>query len=147
MMMSSQQEEEFSAFENKVDEVMQILNLMSSDDKEQSAKGIEKANSFLEVEKPHKVSSSSVEKRNSFCGINVGGGEGDSSIENVDIDNFLVKTNYDRTVINKKDSPNIPEAGPVTQDAQAFMAAMEKDANRRATERKQRETVAQELRK
>jgi hypothetical protein len=141
MMMSSQQEEEFSAFENKVDEVMQILNLMSSDDKEQSVKGIEKANSFLEVDKPYNVSG---EKRNSFGSVS---GEGDASIENVDIDNFLVKTNYDRTVINKKESPITPEAGPVSQDAKAFMAAMEKDANRRAADRKQRESVAQELRK
>lgn len=139
-MMSSQQEEEFSAFENKVDEVMQILNLMSSDDKEESQKGIEKANSFLEVSEPYKVS----EKRNSFGSVS---GEGDASIENVDIDNFLVKTNYDRTVINKKDSPNTPEPGPVTQDAKAFMAAFEKDANKRAADRKQRESVAQELRK
>lgn len=128
--MSSQQEEEFSAFENKVDEVMQILNLMSSDDKEQAVKGIEKANSFLHVDEK------------------AGGGESETSIENVDIDNFLVKTNYDRTVINKKESPNTPEpASPATQDAQSFMAAFEKDANRRASERKQRESVAQELRK
>lgn len=124
--MSSQQEEEFSAFENKVDEVMQILNLMSSDDKEQATKGLEKANSFLGVSD------------------NV---RGESSEENVDIDNFLVKTNYDKTVINKKESPKTPEEGPVSQDARAFMAAVEKDANRRAAERKQRETVAQELRK
>lgn len=125
--MSSQQEEEFSAFENKVDEVMQILNLMSSDDKEQAVKGIEKANSFLHVDDK------------------AGGESATTSIENVDIDNFLVKTNYDRTVINKKESPKTPE--PATQDAQAFMVAVEKDANRRASERKQRETVAQELRK
>jgi hypothetical protein len=64
------------------------------------------------------------------------------SLENVDIDNFLVKVNYDRTVINKKDTP--PEG---SQDKFAFMAEVEKDANRRATERKQRESVAQELRK
>lgn len=43
-MMSAQQEEEFVAFENKVDEVMQILNLMSSDDKPQAEEGIEIAN-------------------------------------------------------------------------------------------------------
>lgn len=43
-MMSSQQEEQFIAFENKVEEVMQILNLMSSDDKIKSGEGIEIAN-------------------------------------------------------------------------------------------------------
>lgn len=120
-MMSVQQEEEFCAFENKVDEVMKILNLMSSDNKAQSEEGIEKANQFLDVN------------------------EKDSSIENVDIDNFLVKTNYDKTIINNtKESPQTDQS---TQDAKSFMMAIEKDANKRAAERKQRETVAQELRK
>lgn len=118
--MSVQQEEEFCAFENKVDEVMKILNLMSSDNKAQSEEGIEKANQFL--------------------GVN----EKDSSIENVDIDNFLVKTNYDKTIINTKESPQTDQN---TQDAKSFMMAIEKDANKRAADRKQRETVAQELRK
>jgi hypothetical protein len=44
MMTSAQQEEEFIAFENKVDEVMQILNLMNSDDKKKTEEGIEIAN-------------------------------------------------------------------------------------------------------
>lgn len=35
-MLSSQQEMEFSAFENKVDEVMKILNMMSSEEKNSS---------------------------------------------------------------------------------------------------------------
>lgn len=121
-MLSTQQEEEFTCFENKVDEVMKILNLMSSDDKVQTEEGIEKANTFLGVKE-----------------------DKEAGIDNVDIDNFLVKTNYDKTIINKKESP--PAEGAQTQDAQAFMAAVEKDANRRATDRKQRESVAQELRK
>jgi hypothetical protein len=62
----------------------------------------------------------------------------------VDIDNFLIKTNHDRTVINTSEPPS-PE--PMAQDKMAFMASIEKDANRRAAERKQRESVAQELRK
>jgi hypothetical protein len=66
------------------------------------------------------------------------------SFEKVDIENFLVKTNYDRTIINKKE-PQSPELA--TQDPKAFMATIEKDANRRAAERKQREIVAQDLRK
>jgi hypothetical protein len=119
-MMSAHQEEEFTAFENKVDEVMQILNLMSSDDKKQSEEGIEIANKYLGIDKK------------------------ESSLEKVDIDNFLVKTNYDRTVINKSEPP---PSEPLAQDPTAFMASMEKDANRRAAERKQRESVAQELRK
>lgn len=36
--------DQFEQFENKVDEVMQILNLMSSDDKKQSEEGIDIAN-------------------------------------------------------------------------------------------------------
>lgn len=120
--MSAQQEEEFTAFENKVDEVMQILNLMSSDDKKQSEEGIEIANKFLGIDKK------------------------ESSFEKVDIDNFLVKTNYDRTVINKSEPPP-SEPATATQDPNVFMASLEKDANRRAAERKQRESVAQELRK
>lgn len=67
------------------------------------------------------------------------------SIEKVDIDNFLVKTNYDRTVVNKNEPT--PSDSIANMDAKAFMANVEKDANRRAAERKQREMVAQELRK
>jgi len=43
-MMSAHQEEQFTAFENKVDEVMKILNLMSTEDKVQAEEGIEVAN-------------------------------------------------------------------------------------------------------
>lgn len=68
----------------------------------------------------------------------------ESSIEKVDIDNFLVKTNYDRTLINNNEKP---PSDATEQDAKAFMATIEKDANRRASERRQRETIAQELRK
>lgn len=57
-----------------------------------------------------------------------------------------MKTKYDRTVINKTETQKSPTS-PVTQDAQSFMDSVEKDANKRAAERKQRETVAQELRK
>lgn len=121
-MMSTQQEEEFCAFENKVDEVMQILNLMSSNNKSQSEEGLERANKFLGVSE-----------------------KGAESIENVDIDNFLVKTNYDKTIINQKKESTVQNEQ--TQDAKSFMMAVEKDANKRAADRKQREAVAQELRK
>lgn len=88
-----------------------------------------------------KICSSQIYKINRFLGAD----KKEASIEKVDIDNFLVKTNYDRTVINKSE-PAPTEAAPHT-DTKAFMASMEKDANRRAAERKQREAVAQELRK
>ena len=114
--MSTQ--DEFLAFENKVDEVMQILNLMSSEDKKSTEEGIEIAKKFLSIDKKG------------------------SSEDKVDIDNFLVKTNYDRTVINISEPSD-----PATIDTRNFMASIEIDANRRAAERKQRESVAQELRK
>lgn len=81
-----------------------------------------------------------------FCCVNrlLGIDQKESSVEKADFDSFLVKTNYDRTVINKNES--LPTS-PVSQDAQAFMATVEKDANKRAAERKKRETLAQDLRK
>ena len=66
------------------------------------------------------------------------------TLENVDIDNFLVKVSCDRTVINTIEPP--PAEG-ASQDKFEFMNSIEKDANRRASERKQRESIAQELRK
>lgn len=69
----------------------------------------------------------------------------ETSVEKADFDSFLVKTNFDRTVINKSDSPS--PTSPNSQDAQAFMAVVEKDSNKRAAERKQREAIAQNLRK
>lgn len=41
--MKATQDEEFEAFENKVDEVMQILNLMTSDDTKVHQDGMELA--------------------------------------------------------------------------------------------------------
>lgn len=65
-------------------------------------------------------------------------------MEKLDIENFLVKTNFDQTKINTSPSKH---DSPAIHDKNAFMASIEKDANRRNAERKQRETVAQELRK
>jgi tetratricopeptide repeat protein 12 len=66
------------------------------------------------------------------------------SLDKVDIENFLVRTKYDQTIINKSNSQSSDQG---IQDAKCFMANVEKDANRRAADRKQREVVAQELRK
>lgn len=60
------------------------------------------------------------------------------------MDNFLVKMNYDQSVSFKSE---VVESSETHNDANAFMKSVEKDANRRASERKQREIVAQELRK
>lgn len=62
----------------------------------------------------------------------------------MDIDNFLVKVNCDRTVKNPIDNPSVEEG---SLDKFEFMNSIEKDANRRASERNQRESIAQELRK
>lgn len=45
--MKATQEEEFEAFENKVDEVMQILTLMTADDTKANRDGIELANKWV----------------------------------------------------------------------------------------------------
>lgn len=66
------------------------------------------------------------------------------TLETVDIECFLVKVKYDRTVINTTDLP--PSQGAY-QDKFEFMNDIEKDAHRRASERKRRESMAQELRK
>lgn len=44
VQIMSMVQEEFEAFENNVDEVMKILNFMSSDDKKTSERGMEIAN-------------------------------------------------------------------------------------------------------
>lgn len=75
--------------------------------------------------------------------------EGESSALNkVDVDGFPVKINHDRTAINKNEMEvSNPEQKAPPHETQAFMASIEQDANRRAAERKQRESVAKELRK
>ena len=77
---------------------------------------------------------------NRFLGIE----KKEVSSEKPDINNFLVKTSHDRTIINHHETP---KDTPPKNDPQAFMISVEKDANRRAEERKKRESVAQEFRK
>jgi hypothetical protein len=117
-MISTQDEEEFRGFEAKVDEVMKILNFMSSGDIKQTETGMILADRYLGEDKKH--------------------------LEEIDVDNFLVKVNQNRTVINKAESP-APEVGD--QDKYAFMSFVEKDAAKRAAERQERISLAQGLRK
>ena len=67
-----------------------------------------------------------------------------TDLEKIDENNFIVRVNQDRTVINKVKDEDLD--APV-QNKYAFMAEMEKDAARRFAERKEREQLAQSLRK
>ncbi|XP_039439668.1 tetratricopeptide repeat protein 12 [Culex pipiens pallens] len=112
-------DEDFEASMSKVDEVMKILSMMTSGDKTKEQMGVAFAESFL--------------------------GDDKKELEKIDVDNFIVRVNQERTVINRKgdeDSLDRP-----MQDKFAFMAEMERDAARRASERKEREQTAQGLRR
>ncbi|XP_055708360.1 tetratricopeptide repeat protein 12 [Phlebotomus papatasi] len=117
-MAKAKEDEEFGAFESKVDEVMNILKFMSSDDIQDQQVGISMADRYLGNDKKH--------------------------LDSVNIDNFIVKVKEDRTVINNTTNE---ETSAIAQDKHAFMASMEKDAGRRYAERKERESLAQNLRK
>ncbi|XP_055690768.1 tetratricopeptide repeat protein 12-like [Lutzomyia longipalpis] len=116
--MAKARDEEIRDFESKVDEVMNILKFMSSNDRKDQQVGISMADRYLGNDKKH--------------------------LESVNIENFIVKVKEDRTVINS--TPN-EETSAIAQDKHAFMASMEKDAARRYAERKERESIAQNLRK
>lgn len=65
-------------------------------------------------------------------------------LNEINEDDFLIKVNQNRTIINK---PTASTSEPGTQDPVEFMKTMEKDANDRAADRKSRESIAQGLRK
>lgn len=65
-------------------------------------------------------------------------------LNEINEDDFLIKVNQNRTIINK---PTASTSDPGTQDKVEFMRTMEKDANDRAADRKSRESIAQGLRK
>uniref|UniRef100_A0A182MTZ7 Uncharacterized protein n=1 Tax=Anopheles culicifacies TaxID=139723 RepID=A0A182MTZ7_9DIPT len=119
-MMSKEDEEAFQAGLNKVDEAMRILNLMVSGDKAKEQMGIAFADQFLGTD--------SATKRK----------------EETNVENFIVRVNQERTVINTADDPPLEQP---MQDKYAFMAEIERDAARRAAERREREQVAQGLRR
>ncbi|GAB0100220.1 tetratricopeptide repeat protein 12 [Sergentomyia squamirostris] len=132
-MAKLKEDKDFSDFASKVDEVMNILKYMSSDDVKQQKVGMTKTDKYLGNDKKH--------------------------LDSVNIDNFIVKVKEDRTVINTGTICNgvvksseiyheQDEAPPaIAQDKHAFMASLEKDAARRYAERKERESIAQNLRK
>ncbi|XP_053666880.1 tetratricopeptide repeat protein 12 [Anopheles marshallii] len=119
-MMSKEDEEAFEAGLSKVDEVMRILNLMTSGDKAKEQMGVAFADQFLGTDNATKRK------------------------EETNVENFIVRVNQERTVINTADDPPLEQP---MQDKYAFMAEIERDAARRAAERREREQVAQGLRR
>uniref|UniRef100_A0A182PIP8 TPR_REGION domain-containing protein n=1 Tax=Anopheles epiroticus TaxID=199890 RepID=A0A182PIP8_9DIPT len=122
-MMSKEDEEAFEAGLSKVDEVMRILNLMTSGDKAKEQMGVAFADQFLGTDGATKKK------------------------EETNVENFIVRVNQERTVINRKDTTDDPPIEQPMQDKYAFMAEIERDAARRAAERREREQVAQGLRR
>ncbi|XP_055612614.1 tetratricopeptide repeat protein 12-like [Uranotaenia lowii] len=110
-------DENFEASMGKVDEVMRILSMMTSGEKDKEQMGMAFAEKLL--------------------------GEDKKQLESIDVDNFIVRVNQERTVVNKRDDDSLDKP---TTDKFAFMAEMERDAARRAAERKEREQTAQGLR-
>ncbi|XP_050075230.1 tetratricopeptide repeat protein 12-like [Anopheles maculipalpis] len=121
-MMSKEDEEAFEAGLSKVDEVMRILSLMTSGDKAKEQMGVAFADQFLGTDTATKHK------------------------EETNVENFIVRVNQERTVINHPTSDEPPLEQPM-QDKYAFMAEIERDAARRAAERREREQVAQGLRR
>lgn len=74
---------------------------------------------------------------------------GTPGLKDINIDECIVRVTKDRTVINKSASCSASPDNDLNQstDQKAFMATVEADANRRFRERKEREKVAQGLRK
>lgn len=119
-MLSAEDEQELKGFEAKVEHVMSILNLMASDIKQDSDKGMDMADKFL---------------------------HGTPSLDQMNIEDCIVRVTQDRTVINNSKDDDASKPDGTTMDQRAFMAAIESDANKRFKERKEREKIAQGLRK
>lgn len=116
--MKSVDEEDFEAFQSKIDEVVKILNLMNNTDPKQQSNGVKLADIYL--------------------------GQDPVYQEKLTKDDFIVKFNQDRTLINHKAESDEMNPG---MSATAFMQEVERDAARRTAERHDRENVAQNLRK
>lgn len=113
-------EEDFKSFETKIDQVMNILQMMNSNDGSEQAEGTEMADRYLGKDKRYQ--------------------------DILKMDDFVVRVKENRSVINKvNDDDQSSETNSMGKAA--FMAEMERDAARRAKERKERESVAQNLRR
>lgn len=118
--MKSVDDEEFVSFESKIEEVTKILKMMNSSETKQQVDAVKLADTFLGKDPVYE--------------------------EKLSRDDFVVKCTQDRTVINHAaiaaDDQENPGMSPT-----AFMQEVERDAARRAAERRNRESVAQNLRK
>lgn len=118
-VLSPNDEEDFQSFETKIDQVMNILQKMNSKDPKEQSDGNEMADRY------------------------VGGDQRYQDLLNME--DFVVKVKEDRTIINKVMEDQLSESNSMGKSA--FMAEMERDAARRSKERKEREAVAQNLRR
>lgn len=74
---------------------------------------------------------------------------GTQSNDDINVEECIVRVTKDRTVINKSsdESSSSKSDESYATNQNAFMAAVEADANKRFKERKEREKIAQGLRK
>lgn len=118
-VLSLNDEEDFHSFETKIDQVMNILQKMNSKDAIEQIDGDEMADRYLGADKRYQ--------------------------DMLKMEDFVVKVKENRTIINKVKEDQLTESNSMGKSA--FMADMERDAARRAKERKERESVAQNLRR
>lgn len=118
-MLNPKDEEDFQSFETKIDQVMNILQMMNSKSAAEQNKGNEMADRYLGTDQRYQ--------------------------DMLKMDDFVVKVKENRTVINKVNDDHLTETSSMGKSA--FMAEVERDAARRAKERKERESVAQNLRR
>lgn len=118
-VLSPAEEEAFQSFETKIDEVMNILQMMNSKDPVEQKDGSDRADRFLGSDQRYR--------------------------DMLTMDDFVVKVKENRTIINKVDEEPLTESNSMGKSA--FMAEMERDAARRRKERKERESIAQNLRR
>lgn len=118
-VLNPNDEEDFQSFETKIDQVMNILQKMNSKDAIEQSDGDEMADRYLGVDKRYQ--------------------------DMLKMEDFVVKVKENRTIINKVKEDQLTESNSMGKSA--FMAEMERDAARRVKERKERESVAQNLRR
>lgn len=119
--MKNDNDEDFQTFESKINEVVKILNLMNNHDSQQQGNAIKLADDYL--------------KRSGHVQ------------EAVSQDDFIVKFVQDRTVINRSAKASDEAETNSGISVTAFQQDVERDATRRAQERRDRENVAQNLRR
>lgn len=118
-MLKPSDEEDFQSFETKIDQVMNILQMMNSKNPTEQNNGNEMADRYMGTDQRYQ--------------------------DMLNTEDFVVKVKENRTIINKVNDDQLTETNSMGKSA--FMAEMERDAARRTKERKERESVAQNLRR